>query len=148
MIRTSTGLASAMMSGYGLRAMMGYGSVKVYTGAQPEIADFAPTGTHLGNITQDGLAFNPGTAAGGLQFANTFPRSISKSGTWRLKGITSGIPGWFRWVWNGEDLETLSSYFPRIDGAVGSDMILSVSTITAATDIEIGDFRLIMADWP
>lgn len=148
MIRTSTGLKNAMMSGYGLRAMMGFGTIKVYTGAQPETSDFAPTGTHIGNITQEGLGFNPGTAVGGLEFANTFPGSISLSGTWRLKGITSGVPGWFRWLWNGEDLETLSSFFPRVDGAVGFDMILSVSTITVATDIVIGDFRLLMADWP
>lgn len=148
MIRTSTGLASAMMSGYGLRAMMGYGAMRVYTGAQPETADFAPTGTLLGHITQDGLAHIPGSTQGGLLLSSTFPRSVLKDGVWQLKGVTSGVPGWFRWVWNGTDNDTFSTFFPRVDGTVGADLILSVSTITAATDLPLDDFRLIMADWP
>ena len=148
-IRTSTGLKQAMMTHFGLGPTMGYGVIKVYTGDQPASPNLAYSGSHIGTITQNGLAFVPGDTSTGLLLENTLPGSISKLGVWRLKGSATGTAGWFRYYRNGIDLGTFSTYLPRIDGSVGTanaDLILASTTITPSTDVAIDEFRLLMID--
>lgn len=146
-IRLSTGLKSALYTNFGFTAMMGYGTIKVYSGPQPTSADDAPTGTYLGVITQDGLTFVPGTTTGGLAVALNESAQLAKSGTWQFNGVNTGTAGWWRWVWNGGaglaiDDDSSSLYYPRMDGLVGESLQLVETSITPATQFNITTFAL------
>lgn len=139
-IRISTGLRAALLSDYGLKAMMNYGVIAIYSGAQPSSASSAPTGTLLGHVTQNGTAFQPNTTTGGLQVDLLTTGGLGMVGTWRLKGVATGDVGWWRWKWNAVDDDSDSIYFPRMDGAYNESLTLAAGTITAATNVVIDDF--------
>lgn len=142
-IRLSSGLRSAMVSEYGLERMMRRGFVRIYTGPQPLSADNAPTGNLIATITTNGLSPAPGVIAPGLLMQpGDEPGSMTNSGEWVLKGIGSGIAGWWRFVWNSADDDGASEFLPRIDGAVGESLLLDDVMITPQTERVIQDFFL------
>jgi hypothetical protein len=111
-IRLSSGLKAALYGQYGITAMMQYGYIDVYSGAQPVTANEPPSGTLLGRITNDGDAHVSGTTAGGLQLTQDGSGRLTAAGTWTLTGIASGTAGWWRWKWNAFDDDALSLYYP------------------------------------
>ena len=141
MIRLSTGLRAALLWDSGLRAMMWRGIIEVYSGTQPESADFAPTGTLLGRITEDGAAFTPGSSVGGLRTEEKNIVALQHVGDWTLDGVASGVPGWWRFIWNNGDNNQASLFYPRIDGAVGESLFNLPTSITAATNIDDIEFN-------
>lgn len=141
-IRLSHGLKAALYGQFGIQAMMIYGRIEVYTGAQPVTASEAPTGTLLGTITTDGATFIPGTAQGGLQFTQNGAGSLEKQGVWQLEGVATGVAGWWRWKWNSTDDDSVSLYYPRIDGLVGESLVLANTAITPATSDVIDSFLM------
>lgn len=141
-IRISEGLKNAMLSSYGLQAMMNYGVIEVRSGVQPQTASKAPTGVVLGYVTQNGAPFVPGEMGGGLQTELSVSDGLILSGVWRLKGVATGDVGWWRWKWNLPDNDQDSFYYPRIDGAYGESLQLAIGTVTPATDVAITSFTV------
>lgn len=142
-IRLSTGLQASVLSQYGLVPMMNYGIIDVYSGEQPTSASSPATGTRLGRITQGGVDFISGTTTGGLEIEyDALVGGVVNVGEWRLRGVAAGAPGWWRWRWNLQDDDSESLYYPRLDGAVGESLILSVNQISVATNVEIQSFLL------
>lgn len=141
-IRLSAGLKSAVLTDYGLGAMMNYGVIEVYTGTQPVSASLAPTGTLLARITLNGDTFVPGTTAGALTLALSPDGTLVSDGVWRMKGVDSGPAGWWRWKGNAADNDQDSFYYPRVDGAEGESLQLVTKTITPATNEVITNFEV------
>jgi hypothetical protein len=133
-----------MVGDYGLRAMMHMGRILVYSGTQPDDADDAPNGTLLARITQEGLTAVPGAQVGGLLLtpSSTTPTLLTHEGNWVLKGVASGTPGWWRFVWNLNDPGEASPFFPRIDGSVADTVINLPSTVNSSTEISGVQFNL------
>lgn len=140
-IRLSTALRASLMTHSGLQTLMQYGVIDIYTGAQPSTADAAPTGVRVASITRDGLPFSHGITSAGLFVASVEPGVLTKSGRWVVKGRAEGLAGWWRWKWNKYDDNTNTDTIPRIDGAVGVDLVLANPNITAATEFDIDRFR-------
>ena len=83
------------------------GVLEFRTGAQPTVADDAPTGTVLASMTLPADAF--GAAASG---------AVAKAGTWQdASADATGTAGWFRLKESG-DLGTTNTTDRRIDGAI------------------------------
>lgn len=141
-VRVSSGLRAAMLSDYGLKAMMNYGVIEVYSGTQPVSASLIPTGTLLAYITNNGDSFVPNTTTGGLQVDLDAGGGLGHVGEWRMKGVATGEAGWWRWKWNAPDDDSDSAYYPRMDGAVGESLILQVTSITPTTNVVINDFNV------
>ncbi len=141
-IKLSAGLQASVLSEFGLGAMMNYGVIEVYTGDQPLSASDAPTGLLLARVTTDGLDFTAGSLTGGLQVVyDAVAGGLVKVGTWRLRGVATGAPGWWRWKWNAEDDDSFSVFLPRLDGVVGESLVLgALNQITPSTNEEIEDF--------
>lgn len=142
MIQLSSGLRGAMLWDSGLRLMMWRGRINVYSGPQPQSADLAPTGTLLGYITEDGTAWVPGAEAGGLRTDGVGMTHLVHVGDWVLKGVASGTPGWWRFVWNDNDSGLDSPNLPRIDGVVGESLFNLPSVINASTEVSGVEFNL------
>jgi len=138
----SAGLRAAILSDYGLSAMMNYGTIRVFQGVQPVSASLAPTGLLLANITKNGVPFLVNTLTGALEVALADTGGLTKVGEWRMKGVATGDPGWWRWTWNAPDDDTDSEYYPRMDGLVGESLILTNNAITAATNVVISQFTV------
>lgn len=141
-IRLSSGLRTAILTDFGLGAMMNYGVIEVYTGTQPETAILAPTGLLIGRITTDGDPFLVGTVNGGLKLAVDPEGGLTFDGVWRLKGLDTGTAGWWRWKWNSPDDDGDSLFYPRMDGAVGDSLRLAATIITPVTNVVITDFNV------
>lgn len=144
MARFSTGLRNALASNYGLGLMMNGGIIRVYSGTRPTTPDAAPSGVELGRITTEGRTFvfpdDPYEA--GLRLLVNSPGILYNDGIWRLKGITSGVASWWRWCWADNDPLTLSTYYPRVDGLVSTELVLYTNVVTAATDTQIESFSI------
>lgn len=141
-IRISSGLRAALLSDYGLAAMMNYGTIRVFSGDQPTTASLQPTGTLLATITTEGVEFIPGTLFGALEVALSEEGALEKVGVWTMLGLATGTAGWWRWTWNAEDDDTDSLYYPRMDGLVGESLLLASVAITPATDVNINQFTV------
>lgn len=143
-IRLSSGLRDSIVSNYGLGAMMYKGHIQVYSGAQPASADMPPTGTLLAFVTQDGLPIPvPGDDVGGLMLqlgANA--GELVNDGSWVMKGVASGTPGWWRFVAAPIDAGMLSVTACRIDGAVGDSIAPALGPVTPATSETLAGFLL------
>lgn len=142
MARFSTGLRNAMASNYGLGLMMNGGVIRVYGESRPASPDNAPGTSELGQITTDGLTFVAGndTVGAGLSLMVVSPGIITKLGTWRLKGSTPGVATWWRWCWADPDPLTESTYYPRVDGLVGSELVLVDASVYSGLNVEIEQF--------
>ena len=139
-IRLSSGLRDAVISNYGLGAMLFRGHIQIYTGEQPASADMPPSGTLLATVTQDGKAA-PGD--GGLQMKlGPTAGDLVHSGAWVLKGVASGVPGWWRMVGPHADAGELSTFFARLDGSVPEGVQDMPPLITAAMVMPVAGFLL------
>lgn len=145
MIRLSSGLRSSIVTNYGLGLLMQYGRIHVYTGSQPLSADFAPTGTLLATVSQDGITPISDQLPGGLELSGGAQAGqLVKVGTWVIRGSVAGTPGWWRFVWNSEDDASDSTFLPRIDGMVGESLVLGFPMISAFTSAEVAAFSLVL----
>jgi hypothetical protein len=124
--------------------MMNGGVIRVYSSIIPASPDNAPTGIELGRITTEGRTFtfpdDPFDA--GLNLAVVSPGKLINDGNWYLKGITSGTATWWRWCWAGEDLMEYSTYYPRVDGLLGSELVLQSTYISSSTLVIIESFSI------
>lgn len=144
-VRLSSGLRTAIVTNYGLGAVMQYGHIRIYTGAQPDSADLPPTGSLLALVCADGITPVPSTTTGGLELAGgVAPGSLVLGGNWIIKGRASGVPGWWRFVGCELDTDLPTSYFPRIDGVLGESLVLGFNDITPATSVAVASFTLIL----
>lgn len=141
MISLSTGLVRSMMTAYGFQSMMEKGVIDVFAGEPPLGADSATPGTPIARITQDGGSFSPGTdPANGLQLQEAAtPGVISSKGAWILVGLGAGVPAWFRWYWALSDPQTTTIFYPRVDGIVGSDLVIGTNYVHAGQTVELDD---------
>lgn len=151
MIRFSTGLRNALAVEFGLGVMMNGGVIRVYGGFMPATPDLAPGTPLLGTITTDGKPFTPITdpEEAGLILSFLEPGGLINFGDWRLKGSATGTATWFRWHWKWEDDLGDSSFYPRIDGDIGTTSSLSAlrltsTGITASTDRQIEQFAMVL----
>jgi hypothetical protein len=143
MVRLSTGLGLSMLGHYGLMAMMNYGYIAVYEGPQPSSPNLPPTGTLLGKITTDALAFVIGSSGNGaLELEQDETGLLQQGSTWILRGSDTGVAGWWRWHWNAFDDNVESFYYPRMDGIVGESLVLADTSITPATSVAIDNFAV------
>ena len=144
-VRLSSGLRTAIVTNYGLGAVMQYGHIRIYTGTQPDSADLPPTGSLLAVVCADGITPVPSTTTGGLELAGgVAPGSLVLGGNWIIKGRSSGVPGWWRFVGCELDTDLPTSYFPRIDGVLGESLVLGFNDITPATNVAVAGFTLIL----
>lgn len=133
-VNVSTGFAAAILGPQSFATIFNNGVIEVYSGPQPATADATPTGTLLARVTRDGGAWSAGSPANGLQFTLGGRYAIKNPGhVWLLKGLATGVAGWFRLLPNAADDGLPSVTAPRIDGAVG-----------IAGDP--GDYQLFLAD--
>ena len=146
MARFSTGLRNAVAAQYGLGLMMNGGVIRIYGDERPASPDLPPGSTELGQITTEGQVFVPGSfSAAGLMLALESPGVLVNDGEWRLKGSANGIPIWWRWCWADLDPLDESTYYPRVDGLVGSELVLALTNMTASTDVEIEQFAFALS---
>lgn len=148
-VRTSTGFEALIFGSRSFESIFENGCIEVRSGPQPDSADLPPTGELLARITRDGEAWEPGSSEGGLRFSRS-GRYVMKNPAdiWRLKGLASGVVGWFRLLPNQEDTGLLSVTAPRIDGLMGvlpeagetftdTQIFLPTTSITSSTTIDI-----------
>lgn len=141
-IRISSGLRAGMMTVYGFQALMEYGRIDIYTGDPPSSADQPPTGLRVAQITNAGVDFVQGSTQGGLRLVSDVRGSVTKSGSWVLRGVATGTAGWFRFKWNARDYNDFSEIIPRIDGRIGEDLFLPTTNMAPHVSFELSDFRL------
>ena len=142
MVKISTGLRLGMLGSYGLSTYLTRGVIDVYTGAQPALADMAVSGTWLGRITTDGLAWAEGSSTNGLQMEQGVDGDLHNFGNWVLTPVVTGEIGWWRYRWWQPDPGELSTWYPRMDGAYGDSMVLSSPHVTAGFPVSIDSFYL------
>lgn len=142
MARFSTGLRNSVAAEYGLGLMMNGGIIRVYAGLRPDSPDEAPGSLLLGTITTEGKVFFPVNDPNdaGLLLKLLSPGVLMNDGEWRLKGIASGEAAWWRWCWRLADSELSSTFYPRVDGLVNTELRLGVTYITPFTNVEIEEF--------
>ena len=126
MARFSTGLRNALASNYGLGLVMNGGVIRVYGGTRPNSPNNPPGTNELAQITTEGKTFVPGNdaAGAGLMLTVLSPGLLTGVGEWRLKAGLLGAATWWRWCWGGSDPLTESTYYPRVDGVVGTELVL------------------------
>jgi len=144
MIRFSTALRNAIASNYGMGMAMNKGVIRLYTGDFPASPDLAPTGNLLGEITNNGIAYTPGTNkdTAGLRVKLLSPGIVQKDGNWVLKGSASGEAGWFRWYSSQVDNFGTNTNFIRMDGQMAVDLYLASYLLSPATNVEIEAFTI------
>jgi hypothetical protein len=146
MARLSTGLRNALVNSFGLGSMMNAGIIRVYGGVLPTTPDNPPNTLELGRITTEGKVWLPGdlSTGAGLLLAFSPPGALVNLGEWRLKGLTTGTAVWYRWNWMDADNGQFSLTLPRIDGRVGSELVLGSPLITASTNRTIESFAFVL----
>lgn len=142
MARFSTGLRNSLAAEYGLGLMMNGGIIRVYGGSRPDSPDAAPGSLLLGTITTEGKVFFPvdDPNDAGLLLTLMSPGLLVNDGEWRLKGVAEGEAVWWRWSWRLVDNGLASTFYPRVDGLINTELRLSSSYITPFTNVEIEEF--------
>lgn len=143
-VRLSSTLRTVITDIASIRSALHLGVIDIYDGPQPLSADMAPTGRHLARITQNGDTFVAGTPNGGLHTQSVSKGVLGRSGLWRLKGISTGTPTWFRWKSNQHDTNATSDQYVRLDGAIGRELILEHESVTPDTEFNINSFSLML----
>lgn len=144
-LHTSTGYEAMILGPHSFDSIFYNGAIEIRTGAQPATADDAATGALIGRITQQGGAWAPGNPANGLRFSRDGRYAVKNLlQEWVLKGLDTGVAGWFRLLPNTPDFGLASTTMPRIDGAIGLheavgdfQIFLPTLQITPATAIKI-----------
>ena len=146
MITFSTALCGAIASNYGLGMAMNKGVIRVYSSPRPAHADLAPTGTKLGEVSKDGIVYVPGSNkdTAGLTLTMTTPGVLSKTGSWRLRGVANGVALWFRWYSSQVDDLGSNTHYLRVDGDINADLFLADPNITISTNVEIELFTVVL----
>lgn len=138
----STGFRRLILGPASFESIFNGGHINVYSGAQPDAADAAATGTLLAQID----------ASGGLQFARNDNYAMNDPAqTWTLAGSTTGTAGWGRLVAPGPDTGA-STVLPRIDFAIGLDggdpgdfqMLLPTLAITPSSSIVVSSWWFLL----
>lgn len=144
MIRFSTALRNAIVSNYGLGMVMNKGVIRLYSGDMPANPDLAPSGPILGEITQDGIPYTPGTNkdTAGLRVKLLSPGILQKNGVWVLKGKATGQATWFRWYSSQVDDFGTNTNFIRMDGQMAVDLYLASYLLSPATNVDIEAFSI------
>ena len=97
-VRLSTGAVNALSNTGSLREIFANAVIGVFSGAKPENADAAETGSLLGYITLNGAAFTPVTGTNGLNWdeavAGVCPKPSDEE--WSIIPTLSGTTGWAR----------------------------------------------------
>ena len=112
------------------------GFLDYYTGAQPTLANDAPTGTLVASVPVPADAF--GAAA---------TRAVAKAGTWTdTSANANGVIGWARLRESG-DLGTTNTTDRRVDFACsmsggGGDMILDNTNVAVGQPITVQTLSL------
>jgi hypothetical protein len=142
MARFSTGLRNSLAAEYGLGLMMNGGIIRVYGGSRPASPDEAPGSLLLGEITTEGKVFFPvdDPNDAGLLLTLLSPGVLMNNGEWRLKGKAEGEAVWWRWFWRLADTNLQSTFYPRVDGLVNTELRLGTTAITPFTNVEIEEF--------
>lgn len=147
-VNTSTGFEVRNLGPEAFDQIFRYGCIEVRTGPQPASADAPATGTLIARITRDGGAWVEGAPDNGLEFVRS-GRYASKPGdhVWRLKGIATGVAGWFRLRGNAADAGGASLDLPRIDGLINTvdfagdaQLFLTTLNLTASSDLAINNW--------
>lgn len=132
--RLSTGLRNYVLGTGSWKGAFANACGAFYSGAQPESADSAETGTLLGYLTLDGGDFTPGSATNGLNFDTPASGSmdIPSGAVWKATGLaaagSSGTNiGYFRLYANA-----------RVTGASTTSVRLDLSVGTSGADINLG----------
>lgn len=141
-VSISTGLKSALLTLSGFQSIMDGGVIEVYQGARPASPDDAHSAILLGRVTQDGNAWAPLVSNGGLKLVMEMQGVLSKSGNWMFTGSAAGTAEWFRFYWPANDDRTTSTFYPRLDGDVGPDLILANTAITNGLQFYVDEFTL------
>lgn len=141
MISISTGLLTAILQDTSLLRVMERGIIHVYSGPQPGSANEPVTGTLLGEITNNGVPSLVGSAVG-LLLEPDGVAAIKHRGSWGLRGIASGVPGWWRFKADITDTNEFSYLMSRIDGGFSDDVLLAPSVISMNTTIPDVQFNL------
>lgn len=145
-VQVSTKFKERILGAESFADIFAQGRILLYSGAQPESADFAVTGDLLAQVTLDGQPWTANGSDGGLIFELLGSWAIKPpTATWKLIGSGTGTAGWFRLVGAAEDTGDLSNASPRIDGTVDSsgtaDFYLATLAITPSTSLEIQQFN-------
>jgi len=146
MFQFSTALMNANASIFGVGTAMNKGVIRVYGGTMPAIPDDATSEIVLAEISTNGIAYIAGVNqdTAGLTLSVSSPGTINKVGTWKIIGKATGVATWFRWYGSQVDDLSTSTGFMRIDGQVGSELLLESTAITAALDRELMAFQMRM----
>ena len=142
MAKFSTGLRNGMLTDVGFLEALDGGVLKIFSAQDvPASADAAETGVLLMTLTAGGdgttgLTFDP-PVAGVL--------SKSPSEVWMTPSVdTAGTCAYFRFVAQNDD-GTASDTAPRVQGtvgAIGADMNLTNTTVTAGTPWTLNYFHV------
>jgi len=115
------------------------GFIKIYSGAQPTLANDVPSGTPLVTIYSDG-------AAVGLTFDDSVAGTLTKKSTetWTGTAVADGTAGWFRLIAPG-DTGASSTTEERLDGAIstsGAELNFSSTSIVNGAIQAISTFQI------
>lgn len=146
MPRLSIGLRDAVAVNYGIGVMMNGGIIRVYSGSRPATPEEPPGSMELGRITTEGKVFFPESDPNqaGLLLSSISPGTLVNQGAWRLRGIAAGTAVWWRWNWHNADTNVYSTTLPRVDGLIGTDLVLATTAILPTTDVAIEQFMFIV----
>ena len=125
MLKTSTGLRTAMLGSAPLRDVLSSGSIKIYTGTAPGTADAAATGTLLCTITNN-------STATGVTMDVAVGGAIQKAAAevWSGVNVASGTAGYYRHCAPG-DTAGVSTTEPRVQGDIAtSGAELNLTSVT------------------
>jgi hypothetical protein len=144
-VRVSTKFKELLLGTSSFASIFNGGRILLYTGEQPDHADLPVQGTLLAQITEQGIAWQPNGAAGGLNFSTSGPYAVNDpTQNWKLVASAAGTAGWFRLVGKSIDNGGYSSAAPRLDGSVGVagtvDLRLDSNILTVGYTIAVQQF--------
>lgn len=145
-LRISTELRNwlAESMGQGVRD----GVLRIFSGAQPDSADDAETGTLLVTLTLSGQPFVPDTWDGGLQFGDPGGGAVEKlpGQTWSGVAVATGTAGWFRFydtsMVTGEDAAKEAVRFDGNISTGGAQLNMSSAAITVGQIVVVDRFQV------
>lgn len=138
MLQVSTRYKELLLGPNSFESIFNNGRILIFSGGQPTTADYPEQGTLLAQITVQGLTWTPNGSEAGLLFSRS-GAYVSKDAAqdWRLVCSTAGTAGWFRLVGPNADDGELSYAAPRMDGAVGAELILPSAALTLGQTLSV-----------
>ena len=114
MLKTSTGLRTAMLDTASARTALNLGKINIYSGAVPATADAAVTGTLLCTITNN-------STATGITLDTAVAGSIPKTAAevWSGVNVATATASYYRHV-GSSDTGALSTTEPRVQGLIAT----------------------------